>query len=120
MSASGSMCLYSLGKVRDAGHIADSLRARFAAGSAGDSTFSPVLIARGLAEYYAWTGDGEESLAWLDRAWALSPAGEDFRVIASGIYDKVWNEPRFKAGLQRARTRICERVRRPRLGAPQT
>jgi len=111
-----AMCLHSLGRVRDAAQIADSLGAAFTAGTVGDSIFSPTIAARGLAEYYAWTGNAEESLAWLERAYALSPGGEDFRVIDSGIYDKVRNDPRFKAGLQRARTQIYDRVRRARLG----
>jgi len=111
-----AMCLQSLGRVREAGQIADSLRAAFTAGTAGDSIFTPVIAARGLARYYAWTGNAEESLAWLERAYAVSPEGEDLTVIASGLYDKVRNDPRFKAGLQRAHTQIYERVQRARLG----
>ena len=109
-----AMCLHSLGRFREAAQVADSLRAAFTAGTIGDSIFSPVLVARGLAEYYAWTGDAEESLAWLERAYAVSPLGEDFRVIASGVYDKVRNDPRFKAGLQQVHTQIYDRVRRAR------
>jgi eukaryotic-like serine/threonine-protein kinase len=110
-----AMCLHSLGRVREAAQIADSLRAALKAGTAGDSSFSPVLAMRGLAEYSAWTGSAEESLAWLERAYAISPEGEDFRIIASGLYDKVRNDPRFKAGLQRAHTQIYDRVRRAEL-----
>jgi hypothetical protein len=110
-----ALCLHSLGRVREAAQIADSLRAAFRAGAVGDSVFSPAITARGVAEYYAWTGSAEESLAWLGRAYALSPEGEDFRVIASGLYDKVRDDPRFKAGLQQARTQIYDRVRRARL-----
>jgi TolB-like protein/tetratricopeptide (TPR) repeat protein len=111
-----AMCLHSLGRLREAAQIADSLGAGFTAGTVGDSVFSPVLAARGLAEYYAWTGNAEQSLAWLERAYAISPEGEDLRVIASGLYDRVRNDPRFQAGLQRARTQIYDRVRRARLG----
>jgi tetratricopeptide (TPR) repeat protein len=110
-----AMCLRSLGRVREAAQIADSLRAAFTAGTAGDSVFGPVIAARGVAEYYAWTGHAAESLAWLERAYALSPEGENSRVIESGLYDKVRNDPRFKAGLQQARTQIYDRVRRARL-----
>jgi TolB-like protein/tetratricopeptide (TPR) repeat protein len=111
-----ALCLHALGKGREAAHIADSLRAAFRAGTVGDSLFNPVLAARGLAEYYAWTGNAEESLAWLDRAYAISPVGEDFQVIASAVYDKVRDDPGFKAGLQRLRVQIYDRVRRARLG----
>jgi tetratricopeptide (TPR) repeat protein len=109
-----AMCLYSLGRVRGAAQLADSLGAAFMAGTAGDSSFSPVVVARGLAQYYAWTGDAEASLAWLERAYALSPEGEDFRRLASGIYDKVRADPRFQAGLQQTRTQIYERVQQAR------
>jgi tetratricopeptide (TPR) repeat protein len=109
-----AMCLHSLGRLREAAQIADSLSAAFTAGTAGDSIFSPVLAARGVAEYYAWTGNAAESLAWLERAYALAPQGEDFQVIASGLYDKVRNDPRFQAGLQRVRTQIYDRVQRAR------
>ena len=112
-----AMCLHSLGREREAAQIADSLRAALKAGTAGDSSFSSVPAVRGLAEYSAWTGNAEESLAWLERAYAISPEGEDLRIIASGLYDKVRDNPRFKAGLQRARTQIYDRVRRASVGA---
>ena len=52
----------------------------------------------------------------MERAYAISPEGEDWRIIASALYDKVRNDPRFTAGLQRARTQIYDRVRRASLG----
>ena len=110
-----AMCLYSLGRAREAAQIADSLRAAFTAGTGGGSIFSPVIAAQGLAQYYAWTGHVEESLAWLERAYAISPEGEQFLLIASGLYDKVRNDPRFQAGIQRVHTQIYDRVRRARL-----
>jgi len=110
-----AMCLHSLGRQQEAAQIAESLRAAFTAGTVGDSIFSPVIAARGLAEFYAWTGNAEVSLAWLERAYALSPEGENPRVIESGLYDRVRNDPRFKAWLQRARTQIYDRVRRASL-----
>jgi TolB-like protein/tetratricopeptide (TPR) repeat protein len=111
-----AMCLHSLGRVRDAAQIVDSLRAAFATGAVGDSIFSPALAARELAEYYAWTGNADESLTWLEQATAISPVGDDW-VFASGLYDKVRNDPRFAAGVQRARTQVYDRVRRAKRGA---
>src|SRR6267378_4171467 len=110
-----AMCLHSLGRLREAARIADSLRAAFTPETVGDSIFNPVIAAGGLAEYYAWTGNAGESLTWLERAYAMSPEGEDYTVIASGIYDKVRNDARFDAGLQRVRTQIYARIQRARL-----
>jgi hypothetical protein len=109
-----AMCLHALGRVREAAQLADSLRGAIASGAAVDSTFSPVAAARGLAEYFAWTGRVEESVAWMKRAFALSPLGEDFRLVASGVYDRVRADPRFQANLERARGSTYERVQRAR------
>ena len=107
-----TLCLHTLGRVADATRLADSLASVFTTRTGQDSTFSPVLVARGLAQYHAWIGDVEGSLTWLDRAYALSPVGEDYTVIASPIYDKVRDDPRFQAGLERLHEQIHARVLR--------
>jgi tetratricopeptide (TPR) repeat protein len=109
-----AVCLHAIGRHTEAAQIIDSLRAAFVGGTAGDSTFSPVVAARGLASYFAWTGNAAESLAWLERAYALSPIGGDVREIASGMYDKVQNDPAFKAGIERLHTNVYLRVSRER------
>jgi hypothetical protein len=111
------MCLYTLGRQREARHIADSLVASYAANPEADSSYSPVVIAQGLAEYYAWIGDAKASLAWLERAFALSSQGEDLRVFDSGVYDKVLSDPRFHAGLEASRGQVFARVERARRAA---
>ena len=113
-SSAHAMCAYSLGRVREAEQAVDSLRAAFAAGSRPDADFSPVVLARSLSEYYGWTGNAEQSLLWLERAYAISPEGGDLHLIATGLYGKVRDDPRFKAGWQRIRTQIHERVQRAR------
>ena len=111
-----AMCLHSQGKSREATRIADSLRAAFTT-AAGDSTFSPIIAARGLAQYYAWIGNAGESIAWLERAYTISPEGEDYSLLASGLYDKVRTDPRFHAGWERIRSLVYDRVQRARLQA---
>ena len=110
-----AMCLHSLGRVQEAARIVDSLHAAFTERTAGDSIFSPVLVARALAEYYAWTGDAHESLAWLERAYDLSPDGELSTMVASGIYDNVRKDPQFRSGVERLHAQIYDRVRRASL-----
>jgi hypothetical protein len=105
-----AMCLHSLGNHQEAGQIVDSLRAAFTGSGAADSTSSPVLRARGLAEYYAWSGNVPESIAWLERAFAISPNGEEFRVLSSGVYDRVRADPRFNAALKRIKEQVYDRV----------
>jgi tetratricopeptide (TPR) repeat protein len=111
-----AMCLHSLGRDREAAQLADSLRLSTSRGEAPDSTFGPAIARRNLAEYFAWNGRVEESMTWIERTFAVSPLGEDFRLSASGLYDKVRADPRFQASLQRARSRALERVERARRG----
>ena len=113
-SGARAMCLHSQGRVREAEAAAGVLRAAFDAKPSPDSGVSRVGPARGLARYHAWTGNAEQALAWLERAYAISPEGEDLVIIASGVYDKVRDDPGFKAGLQRIRAQIWERARRDR------
>ncbi len=109
-----ALCLQSLGRGQEASRIADSLSGVFAAGTAGDSIFSAAITARGLAEYHAWAGNAAECLTWLERAYALSPDGEDFAAIASGLYDKVKDDPQFRTGLERIRAQMYARVQHER------
>ena len=109
-----AICRHVLAQHREAAQIVDSLRRAFTGSRAADSSLVPVLTARGLAEYYAWTGDAAESLAWLERAFAFSPTGEDLRLVDSGLYDKVREDPRWKAGFKRIQQQVYDRVQRAR------
>jgi len=112
--AGKAMCLHALGKTQEATVIVDSLRRMFNTSLGWDSTFSRVLAARGLAAYFAWIGDSKESLAWLERAYSISPNGEMFQVLVSGVYQKVRNDPTFEAGLTRLQREVYDRVDRAR------
>jgi TolB-like protein/tetratricopeptide (TPR) repeat protein len=109
-----AMCLHSLGRDREAAQLADSLRLATSRGRAPDPTFGPAIARRNLAEYFAWNGRVEESVTWMERAFAVSPLGNDFRLSASGLYDKVRADPRFQASLERAQSRAHGRVERAR------
>jgi hypothetical protein len=108
------MCLHSLGRARDAEAAVASLRAAYSARPSPDAGTSPVEAARELARYHAWTGDPAQSLAWLERAFAISPEGEDLVIIVSGVYDKVREDPAFSAGIRRIQTQIHQRIQRVR------
>ena len=108
-----AICLHALGRGPEAERTVDSVKAQIQAGIAADSSFVASRAIQGLAQYYAWLGDAEQSLAWLERAYAVTPEGEDFRMLATGLYDKVRNDPRFRAGLTRIRATIYGRLSTP-------
>lgn len=111
------LCLHAQGRTEEAARLVDSLGASFMATTSPDSSFRAIFVARSLAQYYAWTGVADESLAWLERAYQPSPVGEDIPVIASAIYDKVRADPAFEAGLRRLNAQVYDRVRAARRAA---
>ena len=70
-----------------------------------------------LAAYHAWRGDAAGTIHWFERAVAHSPMVHRWQ-LESGLFDKVRNQPAFRAGLARVRAEAEERlrVRRAALG----
>ncbi|MCZ6918595.1 MAG: protein kinase [Gemmatimonadetes bacterium] len=103
-------CLHELGRVAEARRIVDSLETRLRAGEQLDTLFTNVVAAQDLASFYGWIGDVDGALDWLAEAYAQSPSGVDLRTIESGMFDKVRNDARFDAELERLRKDIWPRV----------
>ena len=95
-----AMCLEALGRRREAAAIVDSLAAAVRAGRA------PWPVPEGLGMYYAWLGDVDASLHWYEAAPRVVRAG----LIRSGVFDRVRNDPRFRAGIVRLTERNGARL----------
>jgi TolB-like protein len=106
-----AMCLYELGRRAEATAIIDSLQSAVDRGQASDSIFTEVVRAEDIAVYYAWAGDPERSLAWVRRAYELSPSGVEPRVLESALFNRVRQEPAFAREVERIRAGIWDRVR---------
>ncbi len=111
-----AMCLHSQGETVEAARIVDSIRTAVEEGIRTTETSQRAIWIpfRDLATYHAWTGDVERALSWLDRAFARSPNAVDFRIIESGIFDKVLADTRFRTGLENIRREVRNRVQRER------
>src|SRR6266513_5405986 len=94
-----AMCLETLGRHREAATIVDSLAAAFRADHSNWTT--PELL--GL--YYAWIGDVEASLQWFEKGYRVQP-----RLVRSGLFDRVRNDARFQAGIERLTERNRARL----------
>jgi tetratricopeptide (TPR) repeat protein len=112
-----AMCLHSLGQVTEAETIVDSLRSGLRSGRPLDPEFTPVIQTGDVAGYLAWTGAPERALSWLHRAYALSPSGIDPRVLESGLFDRLLEQPELRREVEGMRSRIWDRVLREELGA---
>ena len=100
-----AMCLYEVGHVADAEAKIDSL-------SAAWSPSSPRLEADGLASYFAWTGQVEESLRWVERGLSGAPIFWSAQMIPSGVWDRVLtiDEDRVRTRIEQIALAAWERV----------
>jgi len=105
-----AMCHHSRGDQTRAMQLIDSLKSTLT------STDEPVnygemVLYRDIAMFYAWIGEVDETLDWMERAVSWSHHAIDFRYIDSGIFDKVREDSSFRSGLDRIRNGMMELLR---------
>ncbi len=69
-----------------------------------------MISYRDVGVYYAWAGEFDESLAWLDRAFSWSHNAVDFRLLNSAVFDSARRDTGFREGLDRVLDRVKERL----------
>lgn len=106
--ATEAICLDALGRKEAARDRVEELTE--ALGSEGSTDQAAAL--EELAAYYAWVGDAETSLRWVERAFEASPRGVDYRYVGSGLYDRVLSTKGFRARLDELRRGVWEEVQR--------
>ncbi|MEZ4587294.1 MAG: protein kinase [Gemmatimonadales bacterium] len=99
-----ALCLERVGRGAEATALVDSLVTEARAGRTSIYTIGL------LGAYYAARGDAAEALAWLDRAFAVSPVAFDFRFFDSGLFEPVAGTPAFQQGLATVRARVRTRL----------
>jgi TolB-like protein len=105
-----AMCLHAAGDTAEAHAIIGPLTDAVDAGAA-DLPLHAGALAGELAEYYAWLGDVERTLHWLERSAALSPTNQVL-ITETATYARVRADPSFHARLERIRRGISARVER--------
>ena len=95
-----AMCLEALGRRREAAAIVDSLAAAVRDGRAA------WPVPEGLGMYYAWLGEVDASLHWYEAAPRVARPS----LVRCGVFDRVRNDPRFRAGLERLTERNRARL----------
>jgi len=107
-----AMCLEALGRHREAAAIVDSLAALVRDGRAS------WPVPEGLGMYYAWLGDVDGSLHWYEAATRVVRPG----LVRSGVFDRVRNDARFRAGIERLternRARLAQAIVQARARRP--
>src|SRR5438094_10245220 len=106
------MCVDALTRHTEAAAIVDSLAAAFRAGHA------TWAAPEGLGMYDAWRGDVEASLHWYGAAYRAVQT----RFLRSGVFDRVRDDARFRAGIEqlteRNRARLAQAIAQARTVRP--
>jgi serine/threonine-protein kinase len=100
-----AICLHASGRAAEAAPIIDSLQPVYAAGGYG-RVFQLGIV----SAYHARRGDAPRAVEWLQRAFERSPSGFEFRVLDSGLFDPVRDDPRWQAALDTIRRTVATRV----------
>ncbi len=104
-------CLYALGRRVEATAIMDSVGREVRERRLSDRVYTAVIRAEDLACYYAWIGDTDQALVWLEYAFALSPIGVDQRVLHSAIFDRIWQDRVSARRVDRILEQVWPRVK---------
>ncbi len=103
--AAEATCLYAAGLTTQAQQAADSLRGILLRGE-----FVTVHQFTDLGTYYAWSGNPQEALRWIQRGADQTPMLIDW-VLSSGLYDKALANVEFQRGLGAIRMGMQERLK---------
>jgi serine/threonine-protein kinase len=103
-------CLHASGREREAKRLVDSLLYEMKSEAAPDAVYSEVIPAQELATWFAWRGDVPQAIEFVRRAFSVSPAGVDPRVLQSAVFERVRKDPGFRDELRRLEDGVWPRV----------
>ncbi|GIT52011.1 MAG: hypothetical protein Ct9H300mP15_22240 [Gemmatimonadota bacterium] len=104
-----AMCQYSQGDEAAALQVIDSLKNTVSSTSVPQN-HGEMLSYREIAMFYAWVGNVDETLEWLEKAFAWSPYAVQFEIMRSGVFDRVNEDSSFQAEVERIQAQIKERL----------
>ncbi len=104
-----AMCQYSQGDEAAAVQVVDSLKNTVSSTSEPRS-HSEMLSYRELAMFYAWVGNVDETLDWLERGFAWSQSAVQFEITRSEVFDRVNEDSSFQSGVKRIQAEVRERL----------
>ena len=105
-------CLEASGRSEDAKTVVAAVIDDIEETKKTEAGYTEVINFEELATYYAFIGDAKKSREWLMRSFAVSPAGIEFRVLDSELFDRVRNDHDFSAAIGAIRSGLYDKVKR--------
>ena len=103
-----ALCLWASGAKAEGEELARDLGFGFE--TQPQEGFTAVIVAEDLAVFHAFTGDEEESLRWIQAAYAQSPTGIELRVLQSGLFEGLQSSAEFRRMTEELRLDLYDRV----------
>ncbi len=104
-----AMCQHSRGDEEGAMQVVDSLKSTLES-SNEPAGHAESLLYRDIAMFYAWIGNAEESLDWLERVSSWSHSVTQYLFMRFEVFDRVSEDPGFQSGLKRIQTQARQRL----------
>ena len=104
-----AMCQYSRGEVTPSMQLVDSLKSALSSDDEPRNHIEMISY-RDIGMFYAWAGEFDEALNWLERAFSWSHNAVDFRLLNSAVFDSARRDTGFREGLDRVLDRVRERL----------
>ena len=100
-----TMCQHSRGNEEGVIQIVDSLKSTLESSNEPAGHAESVLY-RDIAMFYAWIGNAEESLDWLERVSSWSHTLISGLVMRNKVFDRVSEDPGFQSGLEHIQAQV--------------
>jgi tetratricopeptide (TPR) repeat protein len=105
-------CFEAAGLHDEAEVIIDRVLDEIDAGRNSVPEYTEVITFEELATYYAVKGDAVAAQNWVTQALAASPAGIEFRVLDSPLFDAVRGNHDFSSSVEAIRANLFDQVSR--------
>ena len=105
-------CYAAAGRHEEADVIIDRVLDEIDSGRNSVPEYTEVITFEELATYYAVKGDAVAAQNWVTQALAASPAGIEFRVLDSPLFDAVRSNHNFSSSVDAIRNDLYGQVAR--------
>lgn len=103
-------CLEANGQTTEANAIIDKVLQDIRDRKAKVAGFTEVTTYEDLSVLFARRGDAKMALFWAARAYSKSPTGIEPRLLQSGFFDAVREDPNFSASIYAIQQGLYDRV----------
>lgn len=105
-----AICLAAADRREEADLLVNQILSEIENGEIRVTGYTEVITYEDLATYYAFIGDASRSLEFIRKSFDSSPAGIEFRLLDSGLFDRVRNNHEFNSAVATIKAGLFQKV----------